>query len=143
MNCDLENIGQDGTRYVHRCRACGAQVLSRYSNPALRRRLCGKPAPPGGPGTELRLIFAELGIKPKAGCGCKAMAAELDRLGVAGCQAQRAEIVARLREKAGLWGLSEKAAAAFAAVWQGKPLSIEGLVDLAIRRAAGQSEVSL
>lgn len=56
------------------------------------------PAPPG-PGTKLKELLAEIGVKDDGGCGCRAYAAQMDAWGVDGCRARRAEIVARLKEQ--------------------------------------------
>lgn len=45
-----------------------------------------------GPGTELRKLFAELGVKGVAGCGCAKRARQMDLWGVAGCREHFAEI---------------------------------------------------
>jgi len=99
-------------------------------------------APAHGPGTELTKLFRELGIKPKSGCNCKALAAWMDRIGVAGCRKAR-DTLARLREKAGQFTWTEKVTAAFRAVSAGIIVNpadpFPGLIDLAIERAAAES----
>ena len=132
--CRLELSRESGGRFVHRCPKCSAEVQSKYREPSLHRRRCGL-TPPGGPGTELRKIFAELGIKPGKGCKCKGYARRMDSWGPSGCAARLPEIVAHLQDKAETFGLAAMAAAGWAALWQGKPLTIAGLVGLAIERA--------
>lgn len=39
-----------------------------------------------GPGTELKVIFAELGIYPRRQCDCNKRAEQMDAWGVGGCK---------------------------------------------------------
>ncbi len=91
--------------------------------------------PPSGLGTELTGIFTELGIKPKASCGCKAKAAAMDAWGIEGCKTRRAEILDWMREAYDSTSFGEWLSAGVSAMWQGKPKSCAGLLDLAIERA--------
>ena len=88
-----------------------------------------------GPGTELRLLFGQLNLHGKDDCGCAGMAAEMDMLGAEGCRAKAAELADRLRQKAAEVGWKEKLSAGILAAWNGLPLTIEGLLEEAIRRA--------
>lgn len=99
------------------------------------------PLPPSGPGTELTAIFSELGIKPKASCGCKAKAAAMDAWGVEGCKERREEILAWMKEAYDTATWSEKAAAAWNAMRRGLPLTLAGILDLAIERAEEKAKV--
>jgi hypothetical protein len=104
------------------------------------------PAPPaGGPGTELEGMFAELGVKGTAGCGCKSVARQMDRWGPAGCRANGAVVVARLRENWAALRLAEKLGVALRAVTSGLALVVDprdpapGLLAEAIRRAESKA----
>lgn len=52
-----------------------------------------------GPGTEMKLIFSQLGIYPRRSCECNARAAQMDEWGVEGCREHRQEIADWLREQ--------------------------------------------
>lgn len=147
MNCITEPIGQraDG-RTIHRCKVCKREQAFRNADPSRVRMQCGRKLPTG-PGTELRKLFAVLRVKPKKGCGCVAMAREMDALGVDGCRAKRDELAERLRSKSDKWGWTEKAAAALRAAKSGLAFQLENwsdpfpsLVDLACDRAERQGQ---
>lgn len=99
------------------------------------------PPPPaaGKVGDHLAALLAGLGFVETAGCGCGSMKARMNSWGVHGCRANRAEIEAWLREKAGAVGLLAKAAAGVRALAGGllvNPLDpAPGFLDVAIRRA--------
>jgi hypothetical protein len=93
------------------------------------------PATNEGPGTELNKIFDSLGIKPKESCQCKTRMAEMNCRGVQGCIDTRDEILGWLREAYDESSLSERAIAGMKAVALGLPLTLAGLLDLAIARA--------
>jgi hypothetical protein len=95
----------------------------------------GATSEPVGVGTALLAVLEETGVVGKADCNCAELQAEMDSAGIDGCRERKAEFVARLKENASKYGLREWAAAGWLALWQGKPLSIEGLYDLAIERA--------
>ena len=132
------------------CPLCGFR-----SAPHVRRncpvKLKDRPAkrPESGPGTELAAIFQQIAVKNKPGCGCKAIAKEMNRLGVAGCREHREELLAKLKENYDLYGLTDKLIAAFKTVTSGlaskiNPLDPLGsLLDEAIRRAESQSASTL
>lgn len=87
----------------------------------------------GRVGSRLKEMLAQLGF---ATCGsCKKWAAEMDRWGTAGCLEQRGRILERLREQEKRAGIFAKLRAGGLAVLNGLPLSAEGLLDEAIRRA--------
>ena len=98
------------------------------------------PPPPCGPGTELKAIFAELGIKPKASCGCQQKSAAMDRQGVEGCRKMRDALLADLQASYDDATLMEKASAGIVAIAKGYPLSLSGLLDLAIERAEAKGK---
>ena len=95
---------------------------------------------PKGPGSHLKKLLAELGVKTGSSCGCNAMAAKMDAWGVEGCRFHRPEIVEHLRSQA-TW--REKIAVAIGAVttaatWL-NPLDAAGsLLDEACRRCEEQ-----
>jgi hypothetical protein len=95
----------------------------------------------GLPGTELKAIFAALGFQEETGCGCKDLAAAMDRLGVAGCNHYRCAIVGRLRARQKTQGWGKILTAGALALTSGLAFRIDwsdpapGLLDEAIRRA--------
>jgi uncharacterized protein CbrC (UPF0167 family) len=96
------------------------------------------------PGTELKVILAELGIADAVGCGCASRVAEMDARGPVWCQEHRAEIVGWLKEAAASRGWVEKARAAARAVlglaFRPDPRDVYGsLVDEAVRRAEAKA----
>ena len=98
MNCELVLVRQreDG-RYVHRCQRCESEFASRTQMPKANcRQLVAARARPTGPGQCLLSLFRSHGIPAKSGCTCQALAAEMDRLGVAGCRQQRADLLAKI-----------------------------------------------
>lgn len=100
-----------------------------------------RPAPAGGPGTELKALLASLGILTRPGCSCNAYAAAMDAWGPAESKRRREEIAGWLKAEAGKRGWLAKARAAAAAVATGLAFRLdaaapfESLVDEAIRRA--------
>lgn len=129
MNCQFEYV-RDG---LVRCANCGEERRS------IRKRMCGSSLPAAGPGTCLLQIFREISITPKKGCDCEKLRKEMDAAGVDGCRERKAEFIERLQSNAAKFGLSEWAAAGWQAVRQGKPLTLAGLYDLAIERAASRA----
>jgi hypothetical protein len=122
-----------------KCDICGFERTTKW--PAHRvHHVCkvkAEPQPPitDGPGTELKKIFTELGISPTSACQCDAKAREWNANGVEWCQTHRAEILAYLQSAYTHATLATKAQALGAALWNGYPLSLEGLLDLAIERS--------
>jgi hypothetical protein len=94
-----------------------------------------------GPGTELRNLLAELGIRAQNACGCKSMAEKMDRLGPERCRHNQRHIVAYLKRRARKSGWLTKLTAARAAFERGIAFQVNwldpipGLVALAIDRA--------
>lgn len=94
-----------------------------------------------GPGTELKLMNAELGIKPAENCSCNRLAAEMDWLGVQGCRDNRQRIVEGLKENSTKYKWTDFLMAGLLSatcsfVSKLNPLDIYGsMVDEAIRRA--------
>lgn len=92
--------------------------------------------PPGyGPGTELKKLFKTMGLKPKSSCQCDARAAKMDRNGIQWCRDNRDTILGWLAEGYDHAGWLEKLKAGALAVTHGLPLTLEGILDEAIRRA--------
>lgn len=91
--------------------------------------------PVGGPGTELNAIFKSLSVKPRNGCDCNRVMAWMDCIGPKGCRQRRCEILAKLEANYSLYSWADKIKAAAIALLKGLPLSLEGLLDEAIRRA--------
>lgn len=141
--CECDNIPASKAEYVRgvHCPRC---TLWRY-NPASRAAWEGQPikakepTPVGGPGTELKRLFASLGVTGKPGCGCREVAAEMDRLGVVGVRAGLERLAGILREKAKEKGWMEKTKIALRATIRGivlNPFDVYGsLIELACRRA--------
>jgi hypothetical protein len=90
---------------------------------------------PPGPGTHLAAILRELGIPKTAGCGCDEMLAKMNQWGPDGCGAHRAEILTHLQSAYAHATLATKATALGAALWHGYPLTLSGILDLAIDRS--------
>jgi hypothetical protein len=141
MNCPLVFIREDGDQFIHGCPECGSQARSKYCDPAMRSQKCGVHRPPG-PGTHLWWLLKEIDVRAKRGCQCFAIAKEMNAAGVAGCREHRDYFLAKLRENAKAYGLADWAAAGWNAVWQGKPITLAGLFDLAIHRASGPDTLS-
>lgn len=97
--------------------------------------------PPGGPGTELKSLLAELGVGDANNCGCGSKAMQMDVWGVAGCRERRSEIVGWLAEQRRSRGWGATLAAATRALVFGAAFRLSfvdplgSLVDEAIRRA--------
>jgi hypothetical protein len=88
-----------------------------------------------GVGAELKKIFSELGVSPTSACQCDAKAREWNANGVEWCQSHRAEIIAHLQSAYTHATLATKAQAFGAALWHGYPLTLDGILDLAIERS--------
>jgi hypothetical protein len=89
-----------------------------------------------GPGSELKAVLAELGLKESGGCPCESRQAKMNEWGVEGCLANRAEIEGWLRDEASKAGWKARLKAAAKAVTSGiafhlNPLDpAPGLLDL-------------
>lgn len=57
-----------------------------------------------GPGTELKGILSRLGLNPKAGCSCEAIAREMDSLGPDGCALAIDRFVTTIDQNKEKWG---------------------------------------
>lgn len=125
---------------------CRGEVLTPQKCEAYRNNWLNGPGvgiPPSPPqhghGTELHQLIAALGVQPDESCQCEQMRLRMNAWGPAGCRDHREEILAHLRAayKKTDWPTVLKAGAL--AVAQGLPLTLEGLLDLAIERAAKDS----
>jgi hypothetical protein len=102
------------------------------------------PAPPHGPGTELKALLTTLGIEPTGGCTCNAKVLQMDIWGIGECRRRRDEIAGWLRDRQTEWGLSDKLTAVGRAFLTGLAFRLSpvdpfgSLVDEAIRRAEAQ-----
>lgn len=114
------------------CDRCGLRRLTHH--PLARIHHCCS-APPAGPGTELHNLVAELGITPTATCGCEAMRRQMNDWGPAGCREHREEILAHLRTAYDEASVATKMKAGVLVLAKWLPLTLEGLLDEAIRRA--------
>jgi hypothetical protein len=96
-----------------------------------------------GPGTHLKSLLAQLGVRPSSECECNRRAEQMDGWGVAGCrrESERDEILGWLRKEAAKRSWTEKLTAAANAVMTGLAFRLDpmdpapGLLDEAIRRA--------
>lgn len=97
------------------------------------------PVPPG-PGTELRKLLEELGVRPNKSCGCKARIRDMDQWGAEGCERNRAKIVHWLNGEAKKATWSRLLTAGLTAAAHGlliNPLNPgDSLLNEALRRAA-------
>lgn len=97
-----------------------------------------------GPGTELHRLFAEIGIRPTASCGCREMTRRMDAWGVAGCREHETEILDHLRANQDKYGWRAKFSAAAGMVLSGLWLKVgwsdpfPGLLAESIRRAEAE-----
>lgn len=93
------------------------------------------PPPATGPGTELKKLIGDYGLVPTSSCSCEAMILQMNAWGIAGCQEHRAEILAHLRKAYKSTANFAKLSAGLIAIASGLPLTLEGLLDEALRRA--------
>ena len=91
---------------------------------------------PEGPVTELGKIFSSLGINGKCGSGCPEWIARMNNWGPNGCREHRGEILEHLNQAYTAAAVATKALALTSALWHGYPLTLDGLLELAIERAA-------
>lgn len=105
-----------------------------------------------GPGTEMKLIFSQLGIYPRYSCECNARARQMDEWGVDGCKdpKNRKEIVDWLTEQQRIRTWSQTLrdiASGVRAIVKGdlpwlNPLDLpSSILDEAIRRAEKKAEI--
>jgi predicted Fe-S protein YdhL (DUF1289 family) len=97
------------------------------------------PPPQDGPGSELKKMFDALGIQATSTCQCATRMAEMNTRGVEGCRRTREEILVWMRESYDEAGVLTILRAGANAVAQGLPLTLEGLLELAIERAEAKA----
>jgi hypothetical protein len=94
-----------------------------------------------GPGTHLKSLLAQLGVRPSSVCECNRRAEQMDGWGVAECRANADEILGWLRKEQQKRSWTEKLTAAANAVMTGLAFRLDprdpapGLLDEALRRA--------
>ena len=125
---DITEPDADGWRKV-KCDACGVVAVSPLDHARIVHQC------PHGPGTELKKLFAELGIAPTASCTCNALANEMNMLGPDGVARERARLLVALEVAYDHATLATKAKALGAALWNGLPLTLDGLLSLAVERS--------
>lgn len=157
MKCLLTNTKELDTknRYKHKCVRCGNLVYSKYENSGAISMRCAaieevKPTRVArGPGTELKRIFADLGVTNFTDCNCDKKATQMDVWGVAGCRENFEVIRGWIDEAQKKASWSTKIDAAIAAATNGialqiNPTNIAGsLVRLAIERAENDTHAPL
>lgn len=147
-DCDFESVSApdaQGFRHV-RCRRCGFTSPRPTASPLDRCfRNCDLMTPdsyvPAPVGAELSLLLAELGIEPKSSCGCAAKAEQMDKWGIAGCEAHREVITGWLRENYHHATWLETIRAAWRGSFTINPLvPFNSLLDEAIRRTEAKEK---
>jgi hypothetical protein len=101
--CDpakLESRPAENGLTYWRCPECDSEARFRSTDPQRIHMTCGGWP---GPGTYLVRLLKELGVPP-LGCGCKTVAAKMNRGGVKWCAAHRGELEAELVEASIHWG---------------------------------------
>jgi orotate phosphoribosyltransferase len=145
----LRDIASGATRLPAEAVAAYRQkfVEMGYEISALPESPANEPAPSrqspqrGGPGTELKTLIDSLQIAEAAGCSCGVLRAEMDTLGVEGCQRHRERLIHKIRESSTRVSWLSRLKAVGPAVWSGlafvvNPFDpIPGLFDEAVRRA--------
>ena len=131
---ELEPRDESGKRRTQ-CLDCGAILPPNRWRLEQIRCNCSRSIAICGVGTELHKLLESLGVKPTASCQCAAKRAEWDRNGVAWAREHKAEIVAHVQEAYDAASVLDKLRAGANAMTQGLPMTIEGLVEEAIRRA--------
>ena len=130
----LSEADERGKR-IAECELCGAKWNTVWPLDRIFHNCRALPRPLPGPGTHLAAILRELGIPKTAGCGCDEMIAKMNQWGPDGCQSHRDEIIAHLQSAYTHATLATKATAFGAALWHGYPLTLGGILDLAIERS--------
>lgn len=151
--CNFKLVGPKNGQFLFRCPDCRREVTGKHEHqpPKAACKVVGPgslpppiaPIPPGGPGSELKKLFAEFGFKPRKSCGCSDWIRRMDAWGIAGCREHREEILAHLRAAYDATSFWEKTKAAAVAWLNGLPLSLEGCVDEAVLRAKAEAEKAI
>jgi len=123
MKCVFETIGEENGREVLRCVACGREVKVPPSMAAKTiTAACGAMpvvVVPLGVGYHLSATLKWLGFHDDGTCGCREFAAELDRLGPAGCRKDFRKLAKKLADKAAKKGVPFAGLAAAFALMRG------------------------
>lgn len=86
-----------------------------------------------GVGSEVKEILKSLKISTKDGfCECQSWINRMDEWGPEGCRERRKEILEHLDKEFDAASIATKVVALGMAIWNGIPLSLEGILDLAI-----------
>lgn len=93
------------------------------------------PPPETGPGTELKKMLNLIGLGTFGGCGCNGMARKMNEWGPQGCREHFDEIHQWLKNAARTTKWKAYIKAGWNAVTNGIPVTIDGLIHEAIRRA--------
>jgi hypothetical protein len=122
MKCVFETIGEENGREVRRCVACGREVKLPPSMAGKTiTAACGAMpvvVVPLGVGYHLSVTLKWLGFHDDGTCGCRDFAAELDRLGPAGCRKDFRRLAKKLARKAHTRGVPFSRWAAGLALWR-------------------------
>jgi hypothetical protein len=124
---------EKGRRHVA-CEVCNRKWLTHWPIERIHHA-CESQNPAHGPGTELSVIFRELGITGKCGQGCPEWIAKMNAWLPDGCREHRTEIIEHLTTAYNSADVLTKLKAGANALVKGLPLSLDGLLELAIERA--------
>jgi hypothetical protein len=130
MRCVFEELEPGPGKRAIRCTRCGVVLRTAASLERYYRDCSALP----GPGSHLHALLTQLGVQPVAGCGCGEMMAKMDR-GADWCREHREEILAHLTEAYHQASWAEVLQAGGRAVALGLPLTLAGILELAIQRA--------
>jgi len=101
---ELLDTREDG-KHRYRCPDCG--MVTGYTNHPAQRVFapCRAKAPRPGVGYHLTRFLAWFSFRESDGCNCKPFAAELDKLGPAGCRKDFRRLAKKLADKAAKKGM--------------------------------------
>lgn len=142
MECNPNQL-DSGHWHCAECGYTSKQPLDRPFRKACQPSDPAKPRErkPPGVGDHLKMLWQQLRIVPSKACGCESLRRKMNALGVDGCRANRAELVAELQAKSWDFSALDSLRAAGDALqtglaWRINPLDRFGsLLDLAIERA--------
>lgn len=107
MDCLYQHVEslEDG-RHAFVCLNCEHPRTSKYGDPAMLHRTCGKSEPKYcRAGCQLNRLLSNVGIEYTPDCKCASRAVEMDRNGEAWCRANIDTITGWMREEAENRGL--------------------------------------
>jgi len=144
MDCIIERIEADsrGRRRL-RCKIC-RKVYRSDSPPEKYHINCRARELPiyilsQGVGTELTKLIKLYGVHQTESCSCAQVAQEMNRIGPAGVRWHKACFLDHLRRAYGELSILSKVIATVATMANSLPLSLEGLLDLAIERSENKN----